>query len=202
MAGMTGNTLKQAAGVGAPVENRERERWLQRIRREEQAHKPFRDKAAEAMREYESKNREDTNQPVLYPIFWANTQITSAAIFNRLPKPEVRRRYAKPPAQNPQPGPEQGGAQPVPQTMGNSDSQIAMAIERCIEYQLDMGPYSDHWTRAVTEFLVAGLGVDLHGHHNRQRDTGAQQAHPLHDLSRYCTRSEAENGAASTSRPG
>ena len=45
--------------------------------------------------------------------------------------------------------------------MGNSDSQIAMAIERCIEYQLDMGPYSDHWTRAVTEFLVAGLGVDL-----------------------------------------
>ena len=161
MAGMTGNTLKQAAGVGAPVENRERERWLQRIRREEQAHKPFRDKAAEAMREYESKNREDTNQPVLYPIFWANTQITSAAIFNRLPKPEVRRRYAKPPAQNPQPGPEQGGAQPVPQTMGNSDSQIAMAVERCIEYQLDMGPYSDHWTRAVTEFLVAGLGVDL-----------------------------------------
>jgi len=148
-------------GAAPKPDNRERERWLQRIRREESAHKPFRDKAAAAMREYESKNREDTNLPVLYPIFWANTKITHAAIFNRLPKPEVRRRYAKPQPQAEQPAPDQGGAQPVPQQRGNADNQIALAIERCIEYQVDMGPYSDHWHRAVNEYLVAGLGVDM-----------------------------------------
>lgn len=158
------------ASKGAAKVPKERETWLGRLRREEAAHKPYRDQARRAMREYQCLPREGSNLPVLYPIYWANTKITQAAIFNNLPIPVVRRRYGdtSAPAAPAAPEAPQGGPQAAqaPQQApaapkGNPESQMALAIERALKYALDTGPYSQHWNRAVTEFLVAALGVDV-----------------------------------------
>lgn len=113
-----------------------RRRWMGRLKREEDARKEYRKQGMRAMREYQNK-RED-QKPVLYPIFWANTKITHSAIFNRQPKPEVRRRNG-----------DAGG-----------DKQIALAMERCLSYQMDTTSFDDHSNRAVNEYLVTASGVD------------------------------------------
>lgn len=111
-----------------------RDRWLQRLNREQEAHKEFRKAAKEAVCAYQSE-RED-KRDTLYPVFWANSVITHSAIFNRQPKPEVQRRIRD----------------------SSGDKQLALMIERAIAYQQDTTPFGDHSNRAVREFIVAGLG--------------------------------------------
>lgn len=117
----------------------EQERWLGRLEREKKAHKNFREMAEKADKAYWrfGKVEDDAKGARGFPIWWSNTQITQSAIFNRQPKPDVRRRIQD----------------------SRSDKQIATAIERCIAYQQDTTPFFDHACRSVTEFLVAGLGV-------------------------------------------
>lgn len=103
--------------------------WLGRIQRESKAHGDYRKAAECAMKAY--------NKGKVYPIWWSNVSITQGAVFNRQPKPDVRRRAGN----------------------ASADRNIALAIERCLSYQLDTTSFEDHSTRAVTEFLVAGLGV-------------------------------------------
>lgn len=103
--------------------------WLGRIQRETKAHEKYRESADRAMKAYEKGK--------VYPIWWSNVCITQGAVFNRQPKPDVRRRAGN----------------------ASADRNIALAIERCLSYQLDTTSFEDHSTRAVTEFLVAGLGV-------------------------------------------
>jgi hypothetical protein len=105
--------------------------WLRRLQREQDAHKKYRDRAKDAVNEYQRKPEKG------YPIFWSNTKVTQSAVFNRPPKPDVRRR----------------------QTNSKADKNLALAVERSIAYQQDTTPFFEHAQRSVTEFLVAGLGV-------------------------------------------
>lgn len=123
--------------------------WLGRLRREEKAHEKFRKRARVAMRAFEygmtadasanGDSREpdaETDKCPIEPIWWSNCKITQAAIFNRQPKPDVRRRW----------------------TDSRTDKNLALAIERSLSYQMDVTPFDDHSNRAVAEFLAAGLG--------------------------------------------
>lgn len=113
----------------APLKHCSVRTWLGRIQRETKAHEKYRESADRAMKAYEKGK--------VYPIWWSNVCITQGAVFNRQPKPDVRRRAGN----------------------AGRDRNIALAIERCIAYQQDTTSFEDHSTRAVTEFLVAGLGV-------------------------------------------
>lgn len=116
--------------------------WLGRLRREKKAHRRFRDQAEKAMKAYEQEGLDeatDTDEKdklPLEPIWWSNTKITQSAIFNRQPKPDVRRRV----------------------TDSRTDKNIALCVERALAYQMDTTAFDEHSNRSVTEFLAAGLG--------------------------------------------
>ena len=62
----------------------ERGKWLQRLKKEGEAHKEFRKQAKSAQCQFQ--NEKDGEKPeAIYPIFWANCKITHAAIFSRQP---------------------------------------------------------------------------------------------------------------------
>lgn len=77
----------------------------------------------------------------LFPIFWSTIQVLKSAVFARLPAPDVRARYTQ-----------QGGTDPNIKT-------AIQAIERSLSFALDTEDIYEHASRAIDEYLVAGLGV-------------------------------------------
>ena len=109
--------------------------WLDRIAREEKAHKKFREAAKDAEGAY-FDDRQDKRK-TLFPLFWSTVQIEHSAIYANTPKPDVRRRWAD------QPGPQK---------------VMAQCIERAMDYMIDSEEFVAPSHRAVNDFLVTGLG--------------------------------------------
>lgn len=109
-------------------------RWLRRLQAEEKEHGKFRKEAEKALKIYERHNDGDIR--TVFPMYTANVDILHAALFSKMPAPDVRR-----------PQMDQGG------------KELAQAIQRCLEHLQDVEDYSMPAHRAVTEWLAGGLGV-------------------------------------------
>lgn len=110
--------------------------WLARVEAEKKAHKDWREQAREAERAYLGKPSDQGKPAPIFPIFWATVQVTHAAIFARMPKPDVRKRYAD-----------------------TAQNRLAQCIERCLSYTIDTTDFAAHGHRLVDDFLIAGMGV-------------------------------------------
>jgi len=108
--------------------------WLEKISAEDKEHKVFRDEAEKAMLVYEKQKV--GNKPTVFPIYTANVNILHAALFSKMPAPDVRRPH-----------------------QDRGDKQIAKSIQRAIEHLQDTEDYSMPAHRVVTEWLAGGLGV-------------------------------------------
>jgi regulator of replication initiation timing len=109
-------------------------RWLNRLQAEEKEHGDFRKEAQKAVDIYERKG--DAGKKTVFPMYTANVNILHAALFSKMPRPDVRR-----PDQN------------------RGSKELAEAIQRGIEHLQDTEDYSMPAHRAVSEWLSGGLGV-------------------------------------------
>lgn len=113
--------------------------WFGKIRREEKAHKDFREAAKAATKAYFDDR--DDGLKNLYPLFWSNVNTLHSALFQHNPKPDVRPRY----------------------TFEGPQAQIAKLcatlVERGLSYAIDTTDFADTADRVIDDFLVAGLGV-------------------------------------------
>lgn len=109
-------------------------KWLKRLNHERKAHSDFREEAENALKVYEVEKCDHGS--VDFPIYTANCNILHAALFSKMPRPDVRRPY---------------------QDVG--DSELAEAVNRCIEHLQDTEDYSLPAHRSVGEWLATGLGV-------------------------------------------
>lgn len=116
--------------------------WFAKLRREEKAHKDFRQQAKKAEQAYfDAREGAESSLKNLYPIFWANVNTLHSALFQQNPKPDVRPRYSF------------DGQQ------GQIAKEAAQLVERGLSYALDTTPFADNADRFIDDFLVCGLGV-------------------------------------------
>lgn len=125
---------------GPSDEEAVRDRWIKRVTKERKEHEKWRKQAEKAEAAYRDEPRadEENAKPNPFPIFWSTIQITHAAIFAKSPKPDVRKRYSD---------------------QSSSEDRIAQAVQRGLEYTIDVTGFSDHGHRTIDDFLVGGLGV-------------------------------------------
>lgn len=120
--------------------------WVGKIQKEEKAHDDFRKAAEDAEREYFDERKDGKKQ--LFNLFYSTVNTLQARLFSRVPVPDVRRRYDVPP-----------GSPPELQQMAQAGKQAAQLIERALAYTIDTSPFFTNADQAVTDYLVAGLGV-------------------------------------------
>lgn len=112
--------------------------WIRRIKAEERAHKDYRKQAEKAWAHYRQQKPKEGEMPkVNYPIFWSSVNAVHASVFARMPKPDVRRRWAD----------------------GSGLDGLSKVLERAITYSLDTEDFSSHAHQSVDDYLAAGLGV-------------------------------------------
>jgi hypothetical protein len=120
-------------------EDKQRKKWLNRLRDEKKAHKRFRDQAEGAEKEYYARRELGDRHNQVIPAFWSTVNVTHAALFSRLPRPDVRKRNVD--------------------IMEGVDKDIARLLERSLSYIQDTTEFDTDAHAAVNDFLVAGLGV-------------------------------------------
>lgn len=129
-------------GKACPV----RAKWLKRIEREKKAHDTFRKQAKRAEESYylSSKNDEkftangNFNSRQAVPMFWSNTKVLHAALFSRMPRPDVRKRNVD--------------------VMDGAAKEISLMTERALTFVQDTTDYDNDAHQSVSDFLVSGLG--------------------------------------------
>ena len=107
--------------------------WIEELRSEAKSHKDFREHA----RRFEKRYTLEKGDASDYNIFWANTEILHAALYNKTPKPDVQRRFKD--------------KNPIAR-------EVAAVIERAIEFSLDTYDFDGAVEPALNNYLVQGLG--------------------------------------------
>ena len=123
-----------------------RDRWLKKIAREKKAHENFRKQAKKAESSFYQDGKGDgqVGEPIdtkagqVVPMFWSNTKVLHAALFSRMPRPDVRKRNID-----------------VPDSTARN---ISMVTERALTFVQDTTSYDNDAHQAVNDFLVCGLG--------------------------------------------
>lgn len=113
------------------------DRWVKRINREinAPAHKKWREQAKKAEQSY--RDERDDNLLSEFPVWWSTVEITQAAIFANLPKPDVRKRY---------------------NDQSQTEDKLAQAVERGLTFTQDTTYFGDNAILAVNDYIVAGCG--------------------------------------------
>ena len=109
-------------------------KWLTDIRLAEKRDEKWKQLAKGVLDRYRTKNRRKNSFNILY----SNTETLGAAVFNSLPKPDVRRRYKD--------------ADPV----GKVASQL---IQRALEFVIDTDNYAHTLSMDVLDMLLPGRGL-------------------------------------------
>ena len=109
-------------------------RWLLELKLADKREKEWRDKAAKVWGKYRQK---DANKHS-FNILWANTETLRPAVYNSLPKPDVRRRYKD---EDP---------------LGKAVSEV---LGRSLEYGLDTTDFDACIQATVLDMLLPGRGV-------------------------------------------
>ena len=63
--------------------------WAEELKREEQAHRDWREKS----RRVEKRYKLDAEEQSSFNILWSNVEILQAALYSQTPKPDVQRRF-------------------------------------------------------------------------------------------------------------
>jgi len=120
----------------------EREKWLKRIAAEKKAHEVYRRQAKEAERSYYDRSRMSndslTENMQLVPLFWSSTNVLHAALFSRMPRPDVRKRNTD--------------------VMDGTAKSISLMTERAVTFVQDTTGYDNDAHQSVNDYLVCGLG--------------------------------------------
>lgn len=120
--------------------------WIEKVQKEEKAHDDWRKAAEDAEREYFDDRKDGRKQ--LFNLFYSTVQTLQSRLFSRCPVPDVRRRY--------DPGNQQDQQAKM---LAQGGKQAAQLIERALGYTLDTTPFFTNADQAVSDFLIAGLGV-------------------------------------------
>lgn len=116
--------------------------WLKRIEREKKAHEPFRKQAKEAEDAYLQTQKEaepvNPSKGQAVPMFWSNVKVLHAALFSRMPRPDVRKRNVD--------------------TPDGTARQISTMTERALTFVQDTTTYDQSAHQSVNDFLVCALG--------------------------------------------
>jgi len=115
-------------------------RWMLEIRAADKAEKFWRKSADEALKVFASDgNDEDfAKRKETFNILWANTETVRPALYNSLPRPDIRRRYRD------------------KDPLGKA---VAEVCERAITYTLDAQDFDDPMIAAVNDMLLPGRAV-------------------------------------------
>lgn len=111
------------------------DRWIKRIKREQQIHEDFRDAACDAEDVYLA---DMSGYEVAYPLLWSVVQVQQAAVYSGSPMPDVRCR-------------------------GRSDNpaykEAAAVVQKALEVTIDNTKFDDDMRKATQDVLVSGLGL-------------------------------------------
>lgn len=109
-------------------------RWTTELGLAKKRDKDWLDEAKKILDRYEGEKKAANS----FNILWSNTRIMRPAVYNSVPKPDVRRRYRD--------------ADPL----GKAASQV---LERSLEYSLDSYDFHQRMKECVLDVLVPGRGV-------------------------------------------
>lgn len=110
-------------------------KWLKAIEQRRNREKEWRKQGDKVVDRYRDARTDLDKQLAKFSILWANTEVLKPAIFNRMPVPDVRRRYLT--------------RDPVART-------AAMIMERALTYSMDSYDFKDTLDRALEDYLVPG----------------------------------------------
>jgi hypothetical protein len=142
----TGTLETRKDAAGATEDEREYSFWMQQHDIAEREDKEFRRWATRAIKRYRSEGRwsQETQRPKSsaakqeYNLFWSNVQLLKPAIYQRVPKPDVQRRWKQ--------------RDPI--------SRLAsMILERGLSYYCDVGEFGQILGQCVDDRLIMGRGV-------------------------------------------
>ncbi len=108
--------------------------WLKRIKAEQRVHKDFRDRA----KVVEEVFNKDCDADMYVPLYWQVVAVEHSGVYSNQPNPDVRPRSSK--------------QDPVMR-------EIAMLIQRGLEYCVDQPGFDDNMHRSVDDYLAMALGV-------------------------------------------
>jgi hypothetical protein len=112
-------------------------KWLKAIEQRRNREKNWRKDADKVVDRYRDARTDLDKQLAKFSILWANTEVLKPAIFNRMPVPDVRRRYLT--------------RDPVART-------AAMILERALSYSMDSYDFKDVLDRVEEDYLLPGRG--------------------------------------------
>lgn len=126
----TYETPKQAEESPAGVVRR----WLLELKQADKREKRWRDEAKKTWKKY----RQEENAKHSFNILWSNTETLRPAVYNRLPTPDVRRRFRD--------------EDPVGKT-------VSEVLSRATEYMLDSGDAHETFELSALDMLICGRAV-------------------------------------------
>ena len=112
-------------------------KWLKAIEQRRTHERPWRTDGKKVVDRYRDARTDFDKQLAKFSILWANTEVLKPAIFNRMPVPDVRRRYLT--------------RDPVART-------AAMILERALSYSMDSYDFKDTLDRVEEDYLLPGRG--------------------------------------------
>lgn len=141
---MTDTVLGQPIVTADPAEQAQKRKdgelatkWLAAIEQRRNREKSWRKNADKVIDRYRDARTDMDKQLAKFSILWANTEVLKPAIFNRMPVPDVRRRYLT--------------RDPVART-------AAMILERALSYSMDSYDFKDVLDRVEEDYLLPGRG--------------------------------------------
>jgi hypothetical protein len=115
------------------------EDWYKTIMGYERQYKRWEARADRIVKKYKDDSRYDRNPNARFNILWSNVQTIQPAIFARLPRPDVSRRFRD--------------NDPIGRV-------ASMMLERALEYEIEhYGDYKSAMNNAVLDRLLGGRGV-------------------------------------------
>jgi hypothetical protein len=115
------------------------EDWYNTIMGYERAYKKWESRADRIVKKYKDDSRYDRNPNARFNILWSNVQTIQPAIFARLPRPDVSRRFRD--------------NDPIGRV-------ASMMLERALEFEIEhYGDYKAAMNNAVLDRLLGGRGV-------------------------------------------
>lgn len=129
----TAGTVETPADLGLSPAGTHK-RWMLEIRLAEKQRKDWKKDAKDVVEIYEGKKRKEN----AFNILWANTETLRPAIYNSLPRPDVRKRFDQ------------------PDKVGAAASEV---LERCLTYSLDAYGSDNVFRMSALDAVLVGRAV-------------------------------------------
>ena len=113
--------------------------WYNCIAQYERTFKNWEDRADKIVKRYRDDSRSRNNPQAKFNILWSNVQTITPAVFARLPRPDVSRRFRD--------------NDPIGRV-------ASMMLERALEYEIEhYGDYASAMKQSVQDRLLGGRGT-------------------------------------------